>query len=78
MGISALRAYLRARQVFQGGGEALAWNCEPDPAVLKGEGDGRVNILLLGKGGPEQTDGPDLTDRLLLPVLIPATKMPGY
>lgn len=76
-GYIAFKGYLRARQVFQGGGEALAWNCEPDPAVLKGEGDGRVNILLLGKGGPEQTDGPDLTDTIILASVDPCNKDAG-
>lgn len=76
-GYIAFKGYLRARQVFQGGGEALAWNCEPDPAVLKGEGDGRVNILLLGKGGPEQTDGPDLTDTIIVASIDPCNKDAG-
>lgn len=73
-GYIAFKGFLRARQVFQGGGEALAWNCEPDPAALKGEGDGRVNILLLGKGGPEQSDGPDLTDTIIVASIDPCNK----
>jgi len=35
------------------------------PSLLKGEGDGRVNILLLGIGGPGH-DGPDLTDTIVV------------
>ncbi len=57
--------YWRARQVFDGGASALALNCDVDPSLLQKEGDGRVNILLLGKGGPGH-DGPDLTDTLLI------------
>jgi LCP family protein required for cell wall assembly len=37
---------------------------------LKGEGDGRVNILLLGRGG-EGHDGADLTDTILLASIDP-------
>jgi LCP family protein required for cell wall assembly len=32
---------------------------------LKGEGDGRINILILGIGGPGH-DGPDLTDTMMV------------
>lgn len=55
----------RASQVLDGGESALALNCDVDPRLLEKEGDGRVNILLLGKGGPGH-DGPDLTDTLLV------------
>lgn len=68
------KAYMRARQVFQGGGNALALDGEIDPSKLKGEGDGRVNILILGKGGPEQSDGPDLTDTIILASVDPVNK----
>jgi LCP family protein required for cell wall assembly len=37
---------------------------------LKGEGDGRVNVLLLGNGGPGH-EGPDLTDTILLASIDP-------
>ena len=57
--------YWRARQVFEGGDSALALNCDVDPSLLQKEGDGRVNVLLLGKGGPGH-DGPDLTDTILI------------
>ncbi len=58
--------YLRTAQVFEGGGvSALALDCDVDPANLTGEGNGRVNILLLGKGGAGHT-APDLTDTLMI------------
>lgn len=57
--------YWRARQVFEGGDSALALSCDVDPSLLQKEGDGRVNVLLLGKGGPGH-DGPDLTDTILI------------
>jgi len=58
-------AFLKANQVFQGGSSALALECGVDPKKLEKEGDGRVNTLLLGKGGPGH-DGADLTDTLMV------------
>lgn len=58
-------AFLKANQVFKGGSSALALECGVDPKKLEKEGDGRVNILLLGKGGLGH-DGADLTDTLMV------------
>lgn len=69
-----LKAYLTARHIFKGGSNgAAALDKNVDPTLLKGEGDGRVNILVLGKGGPGH-DGPDLTDTLLIASLDPVAK----
>jgi LCP family protein required for cell wall assembly len=76
-GYLGFKGYLRARSVFKGGGESVAWKCEPNPSVLKKEGDGRVNFLLLGKGGPEQTDGPNLTDTIIVASVDPCNKEAG-
>ncbi len=76
-GYLGAKGYLRARQVFKGGGNAVALGDEIDPSQLKGEGDGRVNILLLGKGGPEQQDGPDLTDTIIVASIDPVNKEAG-
>lgn len=76
-GYLGAKGYLRARQVFQGGGESIVSSCDPDPSTLKKEGDGRINFLILGKGGPEQTDGPDLTDTIILASLDPCNKQAG-
>lgn len=68
----ALRAFLISRNIFKGGGSsALLHNQNLDPSQLKGEGDGRINVLLLGKGGPEQKDGPDLTDTIIVASIDP-------
>lgn len=56
---------LKVNGVFKGGGSAAALNSEVDPSLLKGEGDGRVNILMLGRGGAGH-DGADLTDTILV------------
>lgn len=59
------------RKVLRGGSSsALAVNAETDPYSLKGEGDGRVNILLIGKGGDEH-DGGQLTDSLMIASIDP-------
>jgi polyisoprenyl-teichoic acid--peptidoglycan teichoic acid transferase len=59
-------AYLKARQVFQGGGGAVALQDNIDPARLSGEGDGRVNVLLLGTD-----DAGGLTDTIIVASIDP-------
>lgn len=76
-GYLGVKGYLRAREVFKGGGDSVAWRCEPNPSVLQKEGDGRVNFLLLGIGGPEQSDGPDLTDTIIVASVDPCNKEAG-
>lgn len=65
------KGFLTARQVFSGGGSAIWGNV--DPSKLRGEGDGRVNILLLGKGGSGH-EGEDLTDTLMIASIDPVHK----
>ena len=65
--------YLQTTQIFEGGETALALGCDVDPAKLEGEGDGRVNVLLLGKGGPGH-EGADLTDTLIVASIDPCQK----
>ena len=63
--------YIKTQQVFKGNGEGAAALQEGvDPSRLNGEGDGRINILLLGKGGPGH-EAPDLTDTILLASIDP-------
>lgn len=64
------KGYLNLHKVFKGGGSAAALNANVSPSLLKGEGDGRVNILLLGRGG-EGHAGADLTDTILLASIDP-------
>ena len=66
-------AFIKARKIFGGGGGAPALNANVDPTKLNGEGDGRVNILLLGKGGAGH-EGADLTDTLLIASIDPIQK----
>lgn len=67
-GLMGYNAYANMHKVFRGTAPtvaALASDKQIDPEALKGEGSGRVNILLLGVGGPGH-DGPDLTDTIML------------
>jgi LCP family protein required for cell wall assembly len=66
----ALRLYFLERHVLRGGGRAPALAENVDINKLKGEGDGRINVLLLGNGGPGH-DAPDLTDTILLASIDP-------
>lgn len=76
-GYLGAKGFLRAKQIFKGGGEDVLWSCEPKPESLKQEGDGRINFLLLGKGGPEQQDGPDLTDTIIVASVDPCNNEAG-
>lgn len=65
-GLLAWNGYVKLHKVFRGTSTVAALSAKPvTPGLLKGEGDGRVNILLLGIGGPGH-DGPDLTDTIML------------
>jgi LCP family protein required for cell wall assembly len=44
-----------------------------DPTKLKGEGDGRINVLVLGIGGTGH-EGPNLSDTILVMSIDPKTK----
>lgn len=68
------KGYLNLHKVFKGGSDgAAALEDNVDPSRLRGEGDGRVNVLLLGRGG-EGHDGPDLTDTILIASIDPVQK----
>ena len=67
------KGFFQFNKVFKGGGSAAALQTDVKPELLKGEGDGRINILMLGRGGTGH-DGPDLTDTLLLASIDPVNK----
>lgn len=65
-GFLTWKGYAKFHKVFHGTSTVAALAGKPvAPDLLKGEGDGRVNILLLGIGGPGH-DGPDLTDTMVV------------
>lgn len=72
-GFLGAKGYLNLNKVLKGGGGAAALETDVDPTKLRGEGDGRINVLLLGKGGPGHT-APDLTDTLLVASVDPIHK----
>ncbi len=67
------KGFFKIHKVFKGGGSAAALQANVAPDLLKGEGSGRVNILLFGKGGGNH-EGPDLTDTLLVLSVDPVNK----
>lgn len=72
-GFLALKGYININKVLQGGGGAAALEDDVDPSKLRGEGDGRVNILLLGRGG-DGHEGADLTDTIIIVSIDPIAK----
>jgi hypothetical protein len=70
-GYFGYKLYHTQRKVLAGGGRSLSV-CSDDIDVnqLGKEGDSRINILLLGIGGPGH-DGADLTDTIMLASIDP-------
>ncbi len=70
----SVKLFIAARHIIARGGEgAPALAGKIDPNKLKGEGDGRINILLLGIGG-KGWDGPYLSDTIMVMSIDPKTK----
>lgn len=73
-GLLFSQSYLKLHKVFKGGTEtAAALKSNVAPELLKGEGRGRVNVLLLGRGGGTH-DAPDLTDTIMVASIDPVNK----
>lgn len=70
-GFQAISAARKIIVHSDGGAPALAGAVKP--SQLKGEGDGRVNILVLGIGG-QGHDGPNLSDTIMVWSIDPKTK----
>lgn len=75
-GFLVAKGYINFFKVLGGGGGAAALNENVDPSQLNVEGDGRINILLLGRGGAGH-EGPDLTDTIILVSIDPIEKSAG-
>ena len=68
------RGYTNLHKVFHGTGTVAALSAKKiSPDLLKGEGDGRVNVLLLGIGGQYHPGG-DLTDTMIVLSVDPVNK----
>lgn len=72
-GILVLKGYINLNKILGGGGGAAALDANVDPSKLRGEGDGRVNILMLGRGG-DNHEGSDLTDTIIIASIDPIAK----
>ena len=67
-GILGARAYSFLHSVFShsvGNAKASALSDKVNPNDLSTEGDGRLNVLILGRGG-EENEAPDLTDTMMI------------
>ena len=72
-GYFAYKLYHTQKKVLAGGGKSVTvCSDDVDISQLKNEGDSRINILLLGIGGPGH-DGANLTDTILLASIDPIT-----
>jgi LCP family protein required for cell wall assembly len=70
-GLLFSQSYLKLNKVFKGTtGTVAALRPNVNPDLLKGEGSGRINILLIGRGGGNH-DGPDLTDSMMIASIDP-------
>lgn len=66
-----LMFYTNLHKTFKGGtATAAALQTNVNPSLLKGEGDGRINVLLMGRGGGNH-EAPDLTDSMMLASIDP-------
>jgi LCP family protein required for cell wall assembly len=65
------QGYINIHKAFRGtAATAASLQKDVDPNLLKGEGDGRINVLLVGIGGQGHAGG-DLTDTLMLASIDP-------
>lgn len=72
--ITAYRFNQVTQSVFRGGSDpAFALGDDLNPQAVTQEGDSRVNLLLIGRGGPGH-DGPDLTDSIIIVSLDPNSR----
>lgn len=70
-GFLAYRLYFASRNIIdRDSGGALALQGNIDPSQLNGEGDGRVNILLIGIGG-DRHEGGQLADTIMVASIDP-------
>ncbi|MBI4100859.1 LCP family protein [Candidatus Microgenomates bacterium] len=68
-----VRLLLTANKIIVRDDGAAALTEEVDPSLLKGEGDGRVNVLLIGIGGDGHISG-DLADSIMIVSVDPISK----
>lgn len=76
VGFLVIKGYINLHRVLGGDGSAAALDEDVDPSKLRVEGDGRINILMMGRGG-EGHDGADLTDTMILVSINPLEKEAG-
>lgn len=75
LGFVAIKAVMASQRIItkNSGGGAPVLAGAVDPTKLRGEGDGRINILLLGIGGPGH-EGGSLSDTMMVASIDPVNK----
>ena len=69
-----VKGWIASKKIFKGGGSSSTlYSTDIAPEKLKGEGDGRINILLLGNSGGDHP-GADLTDSIVVASIDPVAK----
>ncbi len=71
IGFLLVKGYIKLSNVLQGGGHSAALSSEVDPSKLQKEGDGRINILVIGGRDDDDPDGGGLTDTMLVASVDP-------
>lgn len=70
-GLLVSQTFSKSNKVFSGTtGTAAALKKNVNPDLLKGEGAGRINVLMLGRGGGTHS-APDLTDTVIIASIDP-------
>lgn len=71
-GLLFSQTYFKLNKVFKGTtGTVAALKPNVNPDLLKGEGSGRVNVLLLGRGGDDNHNNPDITSSIMVASIDP-------
>ncbi len=77
-GFLLAKGYIKLHNIFQGGGYSAALGDDSNPSNLYKEGDGRVNILLIGGRADNDPDGGGLTDTILVLSIDPITNKSAF
>ena len=74
VGVKALSAYTNINVKNEGTKSPFLKLPKITPDVLAGEGDGRINILLIGVGGEKHSKGGNLADTIIIASIDPNNK----
>jgi LCP family protein required for cell wall assembly len=72
-GVLFAQGIFDAHKVFKGGAPSASLAADVSPAAIGSEGDGRINVLILGRDGGG-TLTPDITDSMVVDSIDPVNK----